>query len=103
MATDARSKFFVLLFGVANAVEFVQSGENAASEPHSIALKIVRDDIHFNGLGFDTSLTQFFTSFNTLVDHSFHVSLDAFVDAFEQSGTSRKDNILVEPTTNIDR
>jgi len=102
VSANAGAILVVLLFGVAHIVEFRGRRQHAASEPHSVSLHMVRNDVHCQRHGFDPSTAEFLATLDAEVHESLDISLQAFAEVLEHSGSSRQHNVLVQTTTSID-
>ena len=103
MSANARTMFVVLLLSVANIVELRSGSKHTTTEPHSVTLHVMGDDSHLKSLSLDASTAQLLTDLNTLVDSALDVTLKATTKVTEHGRSARKDNVLVQRTTSIDR
>lgn len=55
VTADARPMLVIVGLGVAHLIELGCTGEHGTTEPDSVTLHVVRDDLHVNGLGLDAT------------------------------------------------
>jgi len=91
---DAGTVFVVLLLCVTNVVELACGREHRSSEPHGVALHVVRDDIDCQWNGLDLATADFLTSLDAVVDGSLDVTLESLSEILEHGGTSREHDVL---------
>lgn len=103
VTTNARSNFFIILFGVAYLVESRCGSKHRSSKPNCILLHVVCHDLHINRFWLPSTTTQFPTSFQPGVCSSSPISLRASSEIPERGWPSREDNVLIEQTSDISR
>eukprot|EP00732_Lithocolla_globosa_P002364 Lithocolla_globosa_v1_NODE_1533_length_2508_cov_1637.233184.p2 type:complete len:208 gc:universal NODE_1533_length_2508_cov_1637.233184:491-1114(+) len=88
---------------MANGVEFVRGSQHTSTEPDSITLHAVSDDIDIHGLSLDATTGNDFTLLDAPVDSALDVTLKAFAVVLEHGGASGQNDVLVQATTGINR
>jgi hypothetical protein len=101
VSADCRSLLVIVALGVANVVKLRSGCEHGTTEPHGVALHVMRDDIHFDFLGCDASLRQLHCSLVAVVGLPLDIALQPLAEILEHGGASRQDDVLVQATTHI--
>jgi len=103
VSADTGTMFIVLLLSVAHVVELRGRGKHTSTEPHGITLHVMSDNSNLKSLSLDAATAQLLTDLNTLVNSTLDITLESSAKVSEHGGTTRKDNVLVQRTTSIDR
>lgn len=103
VAADGGTNLIVLLLSVADGVELGGRSEHGSSEPNGVTLHTVRDDLNLDGGGLQAASRKTLRALDTLLNGTLQVTLDTTTEILEHGGSSRKNDVLVETTTNIDR
>jgi len=76
--------------------------KHGATEPHSITLHVVRDNINLNWCGLDATLAELDGPLVTKLDKLLHITLKPAREILEHGGTTAQHDVLIETTASID-
>jgi len=103
VSADRRTLFVVLLFGMADRIELTCGRKHGTSEPDSISLHEMGDDLDINRSRFDSSLRDLLRNLHTFVDSTLEISLQSSTEIFEHGASTREDDVGIETSTSVDR
>ena len=90
-----------LRLGVAVRPELGRLSQQATSEPRTVPLPLVRDNLHLQATAPRTSATHL-TGADAIVDQMLDVTLQPTTKVLVQRATTREHDVLVQTTTNVD-
>eukprot|EP00042_Codosiga_hollandica_P046611 m.491971 g.491971 ORF g.491971 m.491971 type:complete len:377 (+) comp57273_c0_seq9:45-1175(+) len=100
VAADGRAVLFVLGLGVADLVVLGRGCNEAASNPHRVALQLVAHHLHVNLLGL--LARDGLATLEAVVDMALDLLLQALLQVLEHRRASREHNVRVQAATNVD-
>jgi len=102
VTADCRTLLIVLSLGVAGLEELRKRGEHGTTEPHSITLHVVGDNVHLDGSGLGLATSELDGLLVTVLDELLNITLETTREILEHSGATAEHDVLVETTTTID-
>jgi hypothetical protein len=102
VTADCRTLLIVLSLGVAGLEELRKRSKHGTTEPHSITLHVVRDNIDFDGCGLHLAVGELDGLLVTILDKLLNITLKPTREILEHSGATAQHDVLVETTTAID-
>merc|ERR1711862_151396 len=85
VSANTWTKFFVLLFGVTNVVEFRSRSKHTSTKPNCITLHVMSNNIDFKSLSLNSSTTELFTNFDTVINSTLNISLKTATEISKHS------------------
>lgn len=87
---------------MADSVELRSGSKHGTSEPDGVTLHSVGDNLDIDGAGLQATTRKTLRKLNALLNSALQITLNTATEILEHGSSSRKNDVLVETTANID-